>query len=129
MMNIEFRDGLLFTSIGVTYKGNSKMIDNVVIDTGAAETIISTDVVDDIGMYAELGDKIITFYGVGGSQHTSFAKVVDKIKLGDKELDNLKIDFGIIDNYGEINGLIGLDILMKLEIVIDLKNLVIRTDV
>lgn len=65
-MNIEFRDGLLFTSIQITYRGNSKTINNIVIDTGAAETIISTDAVDDIGVYAESGDKIITFYGVGG---------------------------------------------------------------
>jgi len=51
------------------------------------------------------------------------------MELGDKELSYLKIDFGIIDNYGEINGLIGLDILMKLEAIIDLKSLVIITGI
>lgn len=57
-MNIEFRDGLLFTSVEISYKGNLKKIDNIVIDTGAAESIISPDIVDDIGIYAELGDRI-----------------------------------------------------------------------
>lgn len=49
-MNIEFRDGLLFTSVEISYKGHSKLIDNIVIDTGAAESIISPDIVDDIGI-------------------------------------------------------------------------------
>ncbi len=33
---IDFRHGLLFTSIKVFYQGKSKVIDNIVIDTGAA---------------------------------------------------------------------------------------------
>jgi hypothetical protein len=37
---IQFRDGLPFTSIKVCFTGVSKVIENVVIDTGAAETII-----------------------------------------------------------------------------------------
>lgn len=128
-MDIEFRDGLLFTSIRITYKNNYKIIDNVIIDTGAAETIISTDVVSDIGIYTELGDKITVFYGVGGSEHTSFSKIVAEVELGNKILNNCKVDFGIVDSYGEINGLIGLDILIKLGAIIDLKNLVITANI
>ena len=37
-MDIQLRNGLLFTSIKLIYKGASKVIENVVIDTGAAET-------------------------------------------------------------------------------------------
>jgi predicted aspartyl protease len=96
-MNIEFRDGLLFTSVEISYKGSSKKIDNIVIDTGAAESIISPDIVDDIGIYEELGDRIISFYGVGGSLHNSFVKVIDNIKVGSHSIKNLEIDFGIID--------------------------------
>lgn len=40
-MIIEFRDGLLFTLIQISFRGNMKVIDNIVIDTGAAESIIS----------------------------------------------------------------------------------------
>lgn len=49
-MNIEYRDGLLFTSIEVFYKGKSKIIENIVIDTGASQTLISQDSVDNIGI-------------------------------------------------------------------------------
>jgi len=122
-MEIQYRDDLLFTSIEILYKGKSKIIDNIVIDTGAAGTIISPDAVDDIGIYAELGDRIMEYYGVGGSTHNAFIKTLDEIKLGNESSKNIQIDFGLIDTNGEINGLLGLDILMNLGVVIDLKNL------
>ncbi|WP_244834708.1 retropepsin-like aspartic protease [Clostridium sp. BJN0001] len=125
-MDIEFRNGLLFTSIEICYKGKSKVIDNIVLDTGAASSIISPDAVDDIGIYAELGDKIVSFYGVGGSMHNSFVKKIDNIKLESSIIKDLEIDFGIIDSRGEINGLLGLDILMKLGAIINLKELSIN---
>lgn len=126
MMNIEFREGLLFTSIEITYKGRSKSINNIVLDTGAASSIISPDAVDDIGIYAESGDRIVSFYGVGGSMHNSFVKKIDNVKLESSIIKDVEIDFGIIDSKGEINGLLGLDILMKLGAIINLKELTIN---
>jgi hypothetical protein len=124
-MKLEYRDGLIFTSIEVSYKGKSKVINNVVLDTGAAGSIISPDAVDDIGIYAELADKIMEYYGVGGSAHNAFIKVMDTITIGCNSIQKIEIDFGLIDNSGEINGLLGLDILLKIGAVIDLKNLVL----
>lgn len=66
-MEIYFFDGLLFTSIQLKFRGATKIINNIVIDTGAAETIISPDVVEDIGLIAELNDNVSSFYGIGGS--------------------------------------------------------------
>jgi hypothetical protein len=125
-MKIEFRDGLLFTSLEIKYKGRSKIIDNIVIDTGAAGSIISPDAVDDIGIYAEIGDRLIEYYGIGGSTHNAFIKNIDEIKLEDKSIENTYMDFGIIDTKGEINGLLGLDILIEIGAIIDLKNLIIK---
>jgi hypothetical protein len=39
-MKINYRNGLLFTSVKVTYKGKSRIIDNIVIDAGTAKSII-----------------------------------------------------------------------------------------
>jgi len=41
-----------------SYKGNSKIVNNLVIDTVAAGSVISPDAVDDIGIYAELSDRL-----------------------------------------------------------------------
>ncbi|MCA1291909.1 hypothetical protein LBW89_02635 [Paenibacillus sp. alder61] len=41
----------------------------------------------------------------------------------DVRLNTTKLDFGIVDPQGQINGLLDLDILMRLHAVIDLKDL------
>lgn len=122
-MKLEYREGLLFTSIDIEYKQKVKVINNIVIDTGAAGSIISPDIVDDIGIYAELKDKLVQYYGVGGSMHNAFVKNIDEIKIGNTKIKNIDIDFGIVDMKDKVNGLIGLDILMKIGAIIDLNKL------
>lgn len=125
-MKLEFRDGLIFTSIHITYRGVVKEINNIVIDTGAAETIISPDIVEDIGIVAEGNDEINSFYGVGGSMHYFFSKEIEIVSLGEFNLDKTKIDFGVIDPKGYINGLLGLDLLIKVGAIIDLRELTLK---
>lgn len=127
-MEIQFKDGLIFTSIKLSFRGATKVIENVVIDTGAAETIISPDIVEKIGIIAEHNDNVNSFYGVGGSLHNFFSKEVDEIFIGQAKLEKTKLDFGVIDPNGYINGLLGLDLLIKLGVVIDLKNLTLRIE-
>jgi predicted aspartyl protease len=128
MINIEFKDGLLFTSIEIFFRRNSVLIDNVVIDTGAAETILSPDVVEEIGIFAELDDYVHSYYGVGGSLHNFYSKTVDRINIGTLNLNNTKLDFGVIDPQGHINGLLGLDILLQFNALIDLKKLTLSLE-
>ena len=123
-MQISFDNGLLFTSIQLKYKGKIHVIDNVVIDTGAARSLLSADAVESIDIRFENDDKIVTMYGIGGEEH-AFEKNIDEIRLGDTTICNYDIHFGTIDPDGEINGLLGLDLLMKAELMIDFKNLLI----
>ena len=120
-MNIEFRDGLLFTSIQITYNGVSKVIDNMVIDTGCARTLIVSEVVDEINIRVEPDDELIVCQGIGGTE-VSFVKHIDLIKLENIEFKNKDIDFSNID-YEGINGLVGLDLLIEAGIIIDLDKL------
>jgi len=120
-MKIEFRDGLLFTSIEIKYMGKSKVIDNIVIDTGAAQSLFSQESVDDIGLKVHGEDEIVASYGIGGKEFT-FVKAVDSIKIGNFSVDSIPLDFTIFQ-YDDINGLLGLDLLMKAEFIIDLKSL------
>ena len=125
-MKIEYRDGLLYTTIEIYFRDEFKEINNVVIDTGATMSIISPDIVEDLGIFAESSDSIISSMGVGGSIHNSFEKDIDMLKIENKSLDNIKLDFGMIDPRGEINGLLGLDVLVKLGALLDLKNFEIK---
>ena len=127
-MKMEFREGLLFTSVQISFRGNTKVVQNIVVDTGAAESIISPDVVEDIGIFAEPEDSVNSFYGVGGSLHNFFSKKIDEIELGLLCLNDIKMDFGVIDPKGDINGLLGLDLLMKVGAVINLKDLTLTLE-
>lgn len=127
MINVVYKDGLLFTSLEITFRGKSTVIDDIVIDTGAAETIISPDAVEEIEIVAELDDYIHSSYGLGGSLHNFYMKQVDGIRLGTVSLSQVKLDFGVIDPHGRINGLLGLDLLMRLNTVIDLKHLTLTS--
>ena len=42
-MNMKFQDGLLFTSIQISFRGRTKVIENIVIDTGAANQQFGTE--------------------------------------------------------------------------------------
>ncbi|MGG4398948.1 retropepsin-like aspartic protease [Paenibacillus amylolyticus] len=119
-MKIEYREGLLFTELTILFNGNTKRINNIVIDTGASHTLISQDEVDDIGILVGVEDEIITSYGIGGKEH-AFSKRVEGIQVGDFVLRDIPIDFTSF-KYHNINGLLGLDILIEGKFNIDLEN-------
>lgn len=115
-MQIEFMHDLIQTSMTNDYKGRSLRIDNLVIDTGAAHSLLSSDIVSELGIRFENGDKL----GIGGDEYT-FQKTVDQIQIGELILKHIPIDFGIFhEGINYINGLIGLDILKSGNMVIDL---------
>jgi Predicted aspartyl protease len=121
-MKLAYKSGLLFADISLGYKGNSVDLKNVVVDTGAAHTIINPDSVHELGIKAEADDEFITMYGIGG-EHYSYRKNINSVSIGKDCLENINIDFGLIDEDGYINGLLGLDVLLKLGITINLKEL------
>lgn len=120
-MKIENRGGLLFTSVEITYRGKSKIVENVVIDTGASQSLISQDSVSDIGIIVEGDDEIITSYGIGGKEH-AFVKHVDQINVAGFSKKGFRLDISDF-LYEDINGLLGLDIMMEAGFIIDLKSM------
>ena len=118
-MKLELVNRLLEVEMTISYKGKKKIIDKLVIDTGAAHTLISSDIVEDIGIYFENGDPLESRTELAVDL---FRKPVDFIKLGTHEIPEMKLDFGNLDDWG-INGLIGLDILMNGKFIIDLEKL------
>lgn len=117
-MKIKFESGLLLVDITLTFNGKSKVIKNLVLDTGAAKTLMSQDVVDDIGLTVDLNDRIVTYFGIGGKEH-AFRKKIESIQIGDFTAENVEVDFNDF-GYKDINGLLGLDLLLKAGFIIDL---------
>ena len=118
-MKIRPIDGLLFVSMTVTFQGKSKTIDHLVLDTGASHSVISMDLVDDIGIYGDIDDEIVIMYGIGGVER-SIRKKIESVEFGTFKLSEVKLDFANFDAHFGINGLLGADILTTGRFVIDL---------
>lgn len=97
-------------------------IDKLVIDTGASHTLLSADVVADIGVYFETGDKIVSAFGIGGEENC-FRKSFDAVTLGDFQIKDFNLDVGTLHEMLEIKGLLGLDLLVAANVVLDLSEL------
>lgn len=119
-MQVYIYDMLICTDLTVTFNGKSKVLKNVVVDTGAAQSILNSACVEDLGIVPSTSDKILKTKGIGGEMKF-FYRHVDEIKIGNDIFPNIEIDFGNIDPKGEIMGLIGLDLLKKLRAVIDVE--------
>lgn len=118
-MKIQPIDGLLFVSMTVTFRGRGRIIDNLVLDTGACHSVISMDLVDDIGIYGDMNDEIVVMHGIGGVER-SIRKKIDSVEFGTFKLSEVKLDFANFDDHIGINGLLGADILKAGRFVIDL---------
>ena len=64
-MKIKYKYGLLLVDISLTFKGKRIVIENMVVETGAARTLISQNVLEEIGLGVDLQDRIVTYYGTG----------------------------------------------------------------
>ena len=110
---------LPFTAVSITYRGSTIEVPQVLVDTGSASTIISTDWVDSIGIFPLPDDVLLTIRGVGG-QEVVFRRRIDCLQVGDKKLSNFDLEVGGMDYGFEINGILGMDFLMEAKAVINL---------
>lgn len=123
MYSLRYKNGLLYASVVLTHENKFVIVDDVIIDTGAYHTIILTDYLEELNAELTTDDELVKTSGYGGIQYSSVRKKINKIEIGDISIDEVKIDFGNIDPYERVNGLIGLDFLIKAGLIIDLVDL------
>ncbi len=121
-MNLQYTNGLLHAEMKLTYQGITAAVNHVIVDTGAARTLLSADAVFDLGIYATPSDELTVMSGIGGDDF-AFRKVIDGVSFGTYDVKNVSIDFGHLDDGFGINGIIGLDILVRGKFVIDLEEM------
>ena len=121
-------DGVILCSLKLRHNGKEKEVHNLVLDTGAAETIVYRHAVKELGIYLEEGDEFVFMRGIGGRE-PAFRKSVQLIEFLGFSAPNFSIDFGdaLEDdetaNDETVNGLLGLDVLTAGRFIIDLKSM------
>lgn len=123
-MNIRLRDGLPFTEIELIHEDRKKTLKNVLVDTGSASTIITTEIAIELGLGPDPEDELIRIRGVGGSEYV-YEKNIGEIRLGSTIIANLNIDVGAM-NYGfEIDAILGMNFLTSAKLIIDMHKMAI----
>lgn len=110
--------GLPFVTIVIEFRGQRLKLDNVLIDTGSASTLLNADIVRDIGIIPEKDDIVETIRGVGGVEYV-YTKIVNSIILGEAVIQNFQVEIGSMEYGMEMNGIIGFNLLKLVGAKID----------
>ena len=121
-MQLILRDDLILASVTVVYRGQEVKVPDVVVDTGSAATMLSADVVAQIGIVPELDDVLHVVRGLGGAE-VVFSRRVDRLQVGPQAVEQFEIEVGGIDEVFDINGILGMDFLLQTGAIIDLGTL------
>ena len=124
-MKIRIKNGLPYISATLIHRRQRMTLKNILLDTGSAGTIFSTDKVATIGLTYEPEDFVHRIRGVGGSEFV-FTKRVDELKVGGLKVSAFELEIGAM-NYGfDMDGIIGLDFLTAVGALIDLDEMKLR---
>lgn len=98
MMKIRLAQGLAYVEASVIFRGRSLHLPNIILDTGSAGTIFAADRLLEIGVAPESVDAIRRIRGVGGTEFV-FTKNLDRLVVGEIEVDGFEVEVGAMD-YG-----------------------------
>jgi len=116
------RHELVYVTATLTYLGTTIELPDVLIDTGAASTVINADLAADAGIFLAPSDQLRRLRGVGGHEHV-FMRQVERFAVGDHGLDAFTVEIGEMDYGFEFGGIIGMDFLRAARALINLSDL------
>ena len=117
-MKLHLKYGIPFTEITLGNNNKEVLLKNVLVDTGSASTIISTEIALQLDLEANLTDELQRVRGAGGYEFV-YEKVIDIIKIGNSHIEGLRIQVGAMDYGFEINAILGMDFLSQGKLTID----------
>jgi len=141
-MKIRIQEGLLYVTVILTYRNRQIALEHVLLDTGSVSTIFSVDKVLEIGLLKflfvsfdqtflfkrkvwlrlEPEDVVRRIRGIGGTEFV-FTKQVDRLSLGELQVNDFEIEVGAMEYGLELDGIVGLDFLLEVGANIDLARL------
>ena len=121
-MKINIRNGLPFVKVILMHQKKILEIEDVLLDTGKASTIFSYTLLEAAGFELKSDDRIHQIQGVGGVEYV-FARRIDKLIMNNFEATDFEIEVGAMDYGFKINGIIGMDFLIKGKFFINLAQL------
>jgi hypothetical protein len=126
-LTIRLRDVLPYVTASLLYEGRGISMENVVLDTGSTGTVFAADKVLSLGLRYEVQDGVHPVRGVGGGVEFVFTKQVESLSVGELRADGFEIEVGAMDYGFEIDGILGMDFLIRVGAIVDLARLEMRS--
>lgn len=117
-------DNLPYVTLRIRYSGRDTEIANVLVDTGWASTVLAADSVRSIGLIPQPDDDLRVIRGVGGFE-TVFTRLVDHLEVGGHGAGTFEVEIAGMDYGFAINGILGMDFLIRSGAVINLQTMMI----
>lgn len=124
MAAITIINGLAFVAVVLHANNQNLLIEKVLLDTGAAASVFRTDDLATIDVVPERKDRLRFMSGIGGREPV-IEKQIEKIEVGNLVLTPFVMQLGAIDYGFAINGILGMDFLLKTGTVINIRQLTI----
>jgi hypothetical protein len=124
-MKIRLEHGLAYVEGVLTFRGRSLRLGDTILDTGSSSTIFSADRLLEIGVVPEPADALHRLRGVGGTEY-AFTKRLDLLAVGEMKALDFEIEVGAMDYGFPADGILGLDYLLRIGALVDLRRLELR---
>ena len=100
-------------------------LEHVLLDTGSAITLFAIDHMLSIGLQPGPNDAVHRIRGVGGTEFV-FSKQLDGLAIGNLHVDRFVIEIGALDYGLPLDGILGVDFLLRTRAKINFNQLTIR---
>jgi predicted aspartyl protease len=121
-VQLQLKDNLPFVTLTVGHNRRTVEIENVLVDTGSASTVLAADSLVQIGIEPSPEDILHTIRGVGGTE-VVYLRKVDFLEVDERKVTDFEIEVGGMDYGFEISGILGMDFLEASGAIIDLHKL------
>lgn len=125
MIPVRLVGGLPYVTIKISHAGKSLELENALLDTGSATTLISIERTNEINFRGNPEDYFREIFGVGGSESVICSRI-DKLEIGKIVAEQVPIDLGGMDYGIPLDAIIGTDFLHSVGAVINLSDLILH---
>lgn len=118
-MELRLQHGLPFVSVTVEHGGATLELENVLLDTGSAGTVLKASTMARLGANRMPEDLTYTIRGVGGTEEV-IIRTLDRTSIGDASVRRFLAEIATVENGFGIDAILGVDYLRAVGAVIDL---------
>ncbi len=118
MIPIRLRKSLPFVEATIIANGQKLVLRHVLLDTGSSSTLLKTDDLRSLGMEILPTDVLRNVRGIGGSE-TVIEKTIEGLRVGEVTVSPFLVQLGAVGYMDDLDGILGIDFILKSKAVLD----------